>query len=669
MNAQYAYDRGITGKGVTIAIIDSANLEEQPEFAGRISSDSKAMDFRFARCGDCPAETYDFGKGDTSGHGTAVTAIAAAAKDGNGIHGVAYDATILSIRTVRAKEILESGPLEPGGEVNETALPGAITYAVDKGAFVISMSLNGRSGSDYSTEYRTAMDHVRVNDRLFVQSVSNWNGDDSFAGTETEVMVGSDFANKHWFLFGIRVDENLRAVPTNGNPGALADRTLSVVANNIKSIDTAGNVISVDGNSFAAPAIAGAAALLKQYWPKLGGKKISRILLDTARDLGEPGVDKVFGVGLLDIENALKAQAPAASFAAAGQVLARYSSVSLSAPFGGSAGAARLGAAVGSMSVLDRYGRDFAMHSDASIGAVSSGLSTGGLLAPVDARPMNFDRNERPGLVSSAVGPWGSARPTRPAVVSFSPATGHAVTLGTNIAVGQASGLTGSPVRSIAPQMTGSSAAWSGGEWSIGAASGRSRDGRIAQRTVSFAAPIGLGLELSDIRERGQVLGASAGDGFDLGDARTTMATLNATRSIGKLVLIGRGSITSTKVRGESDLLRFDGPLIGTAFALEGAHPLWGGRFTLGLASPLRLERAPAIVSAPVTYDLMSGSLKTRAHALDLAPDAREIDLELGWSAWLLNRAALRLGVAHAFNAGHVANASDTAGFVIFTIR
>ena len=38
------------------------------------------MDFRFARCGDCPAETYDFGKGDTSGHGTAVTAIAAAAE-------------------------------------------------------------------------------------------------------------------------------------------------------------------------------------------------------------------------------------------------------------------------------------------------------------------------------------------------------------------------------------------------------------------------------------------------------------------------------------------------------------------------------------------------------------------------------------------------------------
>ena len=69
-----------------------------------------------------------------------------------------------------------------------------------------------------------------------------------------------------------------------------------------------------------------------------------------------------------------------------------------------------------------------------------------------------------------------------------------------------------------------------------------------------------------------------------------------------------------------------------------------------------------------MTYDLISGSLESRTLALDLAPDAREIDLELGWSAWLFDRAALRLGVAHAFDAGHVAGASDTAGFVTFTI-
>lgn len=669
MNAKYAYDRGITGRGVTIAIIDSANMEEQPEFAGRISSESKAFDFRYARCGDCPAETVNFGKGDLVGHGTPVTAIAAAAKDGKGIHGVAYDATILSLRTDSAKEILASGPLEGGGIVNTQVLPNAIVYAVDKGAFVVSMSLNGANDSSYSAEFRTAMDHVRTNDRLLVQSVSNWNGQDSFAGTETEKMIGSDFANKDWFLFGIRVDANLRAVPTNGNPGALADRTLSVVANNIKSIDAGGNVSTFDGNSFAAPAIAGAAALLKQYWPELGGKEISRILLNTARDLGDPGVDLIYGVGLLDIENAMKAQAPAASFAAAGQALMRFSSISLSAPFGGSIGAGKLNTAVGLMTVIDRYGRDFAMRGDAGVRASESGLLSSGQLASVDPRPVNFDRDERMGLVSSTIGPWGGIRNIRPAMVSFSPARGQKVTLGAEGPVGQASSLSGSALRAIASSVSGGSATWTDGAWSVGASSGRSYDGRVIQRTVSFAAPAGLGLELTELQERGQVLGASAGHDFDLGDAETMMATLNASRSFGELSLTGRASVARTSVVGGSDLLRFSGPLLSTAFALEGAYPLWGGRFTLGVSSPLRLEHARAVVAAPVTYDLMTGVLDIEALTVDLTPDAREIDLELGWSAWLLDRAAVRLGIAHAFDAGHVAGRTDTAGFVSLTIH
>lgn len=120
--------------------------------------------------------------------------------------------------------------------------------------------------------------------------------------------------------------------------------------------------MTVNGNSFAAPAIAGAAALLKQHWPKLGGREISRILLETATDLGAPGVDQVFGVGLLDVERAMRAQAPAASLVAADLVLTRFSSLTTSAPFGGSAAATALTGRVAGMTVVDRYGRDYAMN-------------------------------------------------------------------------------------------------------------------------------------------------------------------------------------------------------------------------------------------------------------------------------------------------------------------
>jgi len=48
---------------------------------------------------------------------------------------------------------------------------------------------------------------------------------------------------------------------------------------------------TVNGNSHSLAALADGAALLKQYWPHLGGKEISRIMLDIATDLGAPGVD------------------------------------------------------------------------------------------------------------------------------------------------------------------------------------------------------------------------------------------------------------------------------------------------------------------------------------------------------------------------------------------
>ncbi|MEH3100624.1 hypothetical protein [Sphingomonas adhaesiva] len=109
--------------------------------------------------------------------------------------------------------------------------------------------------------------------------------------------------------------------------------------------------------------------------------------------------------------------------------------------------------------------------------------------------------------------------------------------------------------------------------------------------------------------------------------------------------------------------------MTGTAVALDAAHRLGGGILTLGLSSPLRLERARAVVEAPVAYDLMTGALATRLTSVDVTPTAREMDVELGWSAALSPTSSLRLGVAHAFDAGHVASAQDTARFLSLTLR
>ena len=57
--AAYAYDKGITGKGVTIAVVDTGIATTSAEFAGRISSDSKTFESRIARCATCAPETVN----------------------------------------------------------------------------------------------------------------------------------------------------------------------------------------------------------------------------------------------------------------------------------------------------------------------------------------------------------------------------------------------------------------------------------------------------------------------------------------------------------------------------------------------------------------------------------------------------------------------------------
>jgi hypothetical protein len=87
----------------------------------------------------------------------------------------------------------------------------AVTNSVSEGAFVISMSLNGTSAGQAAVDQRKAMDLVRTQNRLFVQSVSNFVDENSFTGQITQNLVGTDLANKDWFLFGVRVDKSLQA--------------------------------------------------------------------------------------------------------------------------------------------------------------------------------------------------------------------------------------------------------------------------------------------------------------------------------------------------------------------------------------------------------------------------------------------------------------------------
>ncbi len=96
IGAQYAYARGYTGKGVLVAVLDSGLYARHPEFRGRVVG---GWNFRpDQRPWDYADTDLDEDTGRIEGHGTHVAGIIGAARDGAGMHGVAYEAGLLGLR-------------------------------------------------------------------------------------------------------------------------------------------------------------------------------------------------------------------------------------------------------------------------------------------------------------------------------------------------------------------------------------------------------------------------------------------------------------------------------------------------------------------------------------------------------------------------------------------
>lgn len=60
------------------------------------------------------------------------------------------------------------------------------------------------------------------------------------------------------------------------------------------------------GTSFATPIVSSAIAVIKEAFPYMSAPEITSLLFETARDLGAPGVDDIYGHGMLDLERATR---------------------------------------------------------------------------------------------------------------------------------------------------------------------------------------------------------------------------------------------------------------------------------------------------------------------------------------------------------------------------
>src|SRR5262245_24136416 len=283
----------ITGKGVTVAVIDTGVDYNVPALGGGFGTGKKVI------------AGYDFFDNDSnpmdeSGHGTSVAGVIAANKytvNGVTYHGVAPDAKIVALRVGDDNGIPDSNI--------EKALQWVITNRTKYNISVVNLSLGfgnyvqSDSSSIYADEFKTLHD-VGV----FVTAASG-NSNDQNSGPISQDGVAYPSADPNVFAVG--------AVDSSDVISSWTQRgeELDLLAPGVDIVmpKKGGGTVTEDGTSFASPYVAGTAALLKQADSTLGAGDIGSILMSSGKSNRDGDKETGNTTGLLfsrlDIDAAL----------------------------------------------------------------------------------------------------------------------------------------------------------------------------------------------------------------------------------------------------------------------------------------------------------------------------------------------------------------------------
>ncbi len=293
INALTAYDNSATGAGVVVGVVDTGIDVDNSEFAGAIAAASSFV------IGVNPATLQD-----QNGHGTAVAGIIGARKNDTGIHGVAYESSILAIR---ADDIA-------GSLFSHGSLAASLDYAVANGASIVNMSIGSPAAP--TGAYLTALQDAVNAGVIIVAAAGNEGGDSAtealfaarLANCSTTVICSNGFNAQGRMIAVGSVDQN-NIVSSFSNPAGDTDTAfLAAPGENIITTGLGGGTVTAIGTSFAAPHVSGALAIILQRFPSLSTAQAVDLLFTTATDLGASGTDTVFGRGLLNLQAAFQAQ-------------------------------------------------------------------------------------------------------------------------------------------------------------------------------------------------------------------------------------------------------------------------------------------------------------------------------------------------------------------------
>lgn len=356
-NALFALDNNWRGQGVLVGVIDNG-VVEIGDLTGQINRNlSRSFGGIVEKNTNRVLEPFDPVGDEHSSHGTAVAAIIAGRRDGRGIQGFAPEAQIVSLNT--AFVFSDDDERRVGWNISQ-----AIRHADTHRIPLLSMSLglirndDGSPAAASSGIINSTRDYARNTRGLIINSAGNDQKDDpSFVDQLTS-------ENKDSWLFVVAVNPSVTEFSLasySNRCGAAMNRCVAAVGTHTTmTID--GSIGRFSGTSAAAPQVAGLAATILSKWPQLSGQDAGQIILRTARDLGAPGVDPVFGHGLIDFEAAL---APVNPVLSNGLVTSSFDTMAmvLGPAFARSNNyedkPTGIHATLSQVTVLDEFGRDF----------------------------------------------------------------------------------------------------------------------------------------------------------------------------------------------------------------------------------------------------------------------------------------------------------------------
>ncbi|HJV27204.1 MAG TPA: S8 family peptidase [Aromatoleum sp.] len=680
IGADLANAAGLTGLGSTVALLDTGIQANLPELASQLAS-SRMYDATRRR---------NVALADDDGHGTLVAAIIAGSSGTGFSYGIAPDAKILPIKIFSADGSATVGSLAAGLKRASST----------RGASIINLSLGaeGPLGGGVESALRKA---VKA-DKLVVAAAGNSGGDSP--------LWPARYAKEGWAKGQIvavgAVDGDNRIASFSNRAGDTANWFLVAPGVDVVSSGTDGSYIFASGTSISTAIASGAAALLEGAWPQLKARQVAAILLETATDLGEPGIDPVYGRGLLNVQRAMQPAGalaiPVSKSARKGStkrfVTASAAVTASVATWSGLHAATRAGLFQGI--AVDAFNRDFA--ADLGTGIRPPPRESIADVLAATGRPLQVTEQQLPdGSRLLAVSDATPTLPRTPAAAPRVVASSLVLRLANGSELAFASGtLAGSyfGLASAAPRLDNP---WLGlarpsAQLAFGTEFGklRVRSGVLASgdppATPDTAAPTSTnraggqaaigeleyaltdstsaGLQWTQVSESNSFLGASSGDSMGLDGARTrSVGAWASHRLTDSVTVAGQYSVARSEGQGKGLIRAFEGVRANAfAFALIGRGALVDDdRLTLTFSSPMRINAGNGRLNVPVDVNA-DGDTIFQSRRIPLAATHRELRLGIDYGIPLPRTSSLSFTFDLRHNADHVAGRQDAGIAVIF---